>query len=482
MTAQIRPFPPWLSLLFSAIGMVLYVGFCCIAFHNSVLVAKLQNHKLKEDWVAEALHYPVLHDALFFRKAAQELQSVKHDPTVALRLSQIALVKAPAAYESFFVLARQIMARNCCKEQILLLLNEAVRRNPRDPRVFSSAGSLLLRMDGNQADAFFRKALEINPSLAINIYDLLQEQKGTAQDLVSITPKTEQNLLSLAVYLSSKRMKGAELNEVLRELVLMPLNPAQRLVVARTAIKAEAYDVAQAQASAALQESTTELDALKLLAEISLQRKKWDDFQSVTATIRKKYMQAGKEKDLAAFQLGIAERLSQEGHTDQAMEMLSRITDEDRSNAHAYFLMGRIQRKTDLEAATLNLKRAVALRPAEFSYSQQLADLYFKLKRFPEVEQLYAPFLASARHREGAYLGIAYARAAAGDRKSAISILKEAIQKIGKTKGLLFELGTQYENEGQLSLAKEQYEKTLEINPSDKKAQAALLRVQTSAK
>ena len=194
------------------------------------------------------------------------------------------------------------------------------------------------------------------------------------------------------------------------------------------------------------------------------------DWNSAEAAFRKS---ADLDKDNSDALMKLGEVLAEQGHTDEAIAIYQQAVKDHPREASFYILMGELyEAKQDWKKAQDAYQSALEIKPNDPLASNNLAnvmlqtggnvDVAFSLaqtarREMPDSAEV-ADTLGWVYYQKGAY-------------QSAISLLQEAVKLGDKNKapdnpGFHYHLGLAYAKVGQSSLARQELERVLKINPN----------------
>jgi tetratricopeptide (TPR) repeat protein len=452
-------------------GMILL--FLCIygsasylVYYNSRLTRAVKRTGVSNEFLKKAVANHVFFDPVFFREAALKVQSVRHDPDVVRFAFQLSSVKAPAQHGSLLQYGIYTSSTNCCRHQAPTLFREATKRKPQDPSVHLLAGSALLE-SGNKKDAFehFRMSLTIDESRARDVYVFMASRHASVEEMISVTPKRSGSFIALATVLGSGSGRNSkDLDTVWFEVDKLPMDPKQRLAVARAALRVGNTERARIHARHAVQASSTRADAWKLLSEVALKDKNWNEFQEYTESLEQHYGRNGDPEKAASFALESARLFSRAGHA-KTKERIHRVLDRYPNYAPAYIAMASISREVPKEALFF-LRGAVRLQPKNFEYNSKLAKQYLEMSMVSEAEDIYGRFSEDKEFTVSAFLGLASCKRKTGNFYEAISVLQKGLRRSNRSPELLQELGRTYETVGEYRKAAEAYKNLADLTPA----------------
>ena len=152
----------------------------------------------------------------------------------------------------------------------------------------------------------------------------------------------------------------------------------------------------------------------------------------------------------------------------------TRIADVTTSSmeAYDYYLKGReAHEKFYQEEAKQYLEKAVQLDPHFAVAYLYLSHVYAELQRRGDerrdLVRKAKEFSEKATEKERLYILAQYASTIEGDAKKRTQLIKELIDKYPNEKDAHFELGSIYQYRGKFAIAIEEYQKALELAPTD---------------
>jgi tetratricopeptide (TPR) repeat protein len=457
---------PVLFVLLVAFVLV-FTGAAYRVYRSASLSKKINEVATDGELIKQVLKQPDLYEAAFFRKLAERIQFVPHDPGDVQKLFEHAIIRAPADYRNFLSYGIYVSSSKCCRDRAPFYFAEAVRRKSYDLRIYQDAAKFLLA-SGHRKEAFLycKQILARDSSVSADVYRLIERNGGSLEDLIRITPRKGESLISLSAYLSSKKSGSrSQLQRVLLELEAMSMKPEQMVAAARNALKAGNLDWARTQAENAMKHPETQIDASLIVASIYEEEGKWREYEKIAGQIEKRYVIAGDHEKAAAFAFDAAIKLSSMENEEETIERLNRIIKEYPKFAPVYFKMAQLH-KNESEAAESFFRKAIELDPANSNYSVELANHYLEIFMISEAEIIFQRLVHIPRFRTEGYLGLAECKIAAGKPDQAIAILQEAIHNDRRSVPLWRQLAQTYGKAGAYYKAAEAYEQLAALTPS----------------
>src|SRR5262249_16050307 len=146
---------------------------------------------------------------------------------------------------------------------------------PTNPDMHQVAASYYLAISRkDQALPYFRRAIELDPNSAVQLYRLLDQYGADVNTLIGMTPTEPDALIQLARYLHSRTQSpDPPFAKIVAQLSRMNLNSEQQLSVAELALQAGMTEDARRLATEAAGSTTQKIAAYRLLANQALQAK-----------------------------------------------------------------------------------------------------------------------------------------------------------------------------------------------------------------
>ncbi len=331
------------------------------------------------------------------------------------------------------------------------------------------AAAYLLSIDQlKNALPHFRKAIELQPHSAQELYELLVQKGSGFETLSQITPNRADTQLQFAFYLSAKGNAGKqELENILDGLQEMHLKPEQRIATAEIALRAGRIQIAEKQASLALQSNETRVNAFQLLADIAWQQENWREFEKRSAELERFYLQAGEREKAAEYALNTVNRLAPVKTKGETKKNLLKVLNDHPQYAPAYEQMANFSQNESEQVTLYYLKKAVQLAPDRLEYKDRLAQHYLNQSRISEAETIYNELVLSAQGTQIGYLGLSRCSLARNNPLMAIAILEDGLQKSGKSVELYFELGKVFNTIHDYQRAAESYRELSSLSPEN---------------
>ena len=227
-------------LIAALLAAALYGTGCLMVLRAESDLDRAKHPPLEASLVdrAESAVWP--HRPVFYRTIADRVQFYPHDPASVAPMYETTIRKGPADYRNFSAYAFYLVSRNCCSDQVLALLNETVRRCPTNPEMYQVAASYYLAISRkDQALPYFRRAIELDPNSAVQLYRLLDQQGADVNTLIGVTPSEPDALIQLARYLHSRSQSAdPAFARIVAQLSRMNLNSEQQLSAAELALQA----------------------------------------------------------------------------------------------------------------------------------------------------------------------------------------------------------------------------------------------------
>ena len=355
-----------------------------------------------------------------------------------------------------------------------------------------------------QAEASFKKALEINPKFApayLGLADIRQLQGDVSgageflQKAVATSPESAPVQTAWGQYLySQKRFAEAEkayekaiqanpkaaLPHVqLGDLYLLALNrPADAAAAYRASLALNPSDVrasfmlgtallalgktgeGEAQLVQAQGMAPTDMAVRKALADLQLRQGELD---AAMANFHKTLEIA---PNATWAQIGIGDVYRQQKTYDRAISAYRDALNQNPNSVEARTKLGMSEElKGDLPAAEASYKKALALDPKNGVAANNLAWMLGVKARRPKDALPWAQKAVAANPKNANFLDTqGWIMRADGDAAGAAVVLKKAVMLAPQDPGILYHLGVVYQELGNRSLAAESYGKALAMN------------------
>jgi Flp pilus assembly protein TadD len=457
-------------------AVCLYLVLCVILYLRAQEGADIESGPADMTAATSAVKIPFFRFSEYYRGLAEKLPYYPHDPEIVPRLYGSALLKSPADYEIFLSYASYLADKDCCPQKVLHLINESVRRAPTNPRMYRAAAAYLVSTRSlNLSIPFIRKAIELQPSSASELYRLLQQNGAEIPQLFGVTPQSADALIQLSNYLASEqRIPVEKLQELLTKLDTYPLTPHQRIMLGQLALRIGLSSYAENHAKKLLDDPQNRIQALAILAEVSWKKKDlaaWDQF---VLEIEQEYMRQGLKQQAATESFNAAVRLWHSGERAHGRERLLQVAENYPSFPQVYRFLADASRNESKQLELHYLRKAVEIDPANGEFRRDLAIRLTENQEYNDAERMFRELTILPGFEVSGYIGLSYCCKARGDFLQAIRILEEAEKNHAGSEALLMELGAAYLAVGESRKADAAFEKVLLINPENQTAAEAL--------
>ena len=195
---------------------------------------------------------------------ADRLLYGQHDPSEVERLFRKAVLNSPADGRLFLSYGSYLTGRRCCPEQAALLLEEAIRRNPRSLNYYHIAIEAFLQQ-GDQAKAlqYFQEAARLGPQISSELLTLMVRYEANPK-FTDMVPRNPENMQLLLRILATRSFYKSDWIRILREAQIE--DPKESLSLAKQALELREYDIAREYALRALNHPETEPRAKRILS------------------------------------------------------------------------------------------------------------------------------------------------------------------------------------------------------------------------
>jgi tetratricopeptide (TPR) repeat protein len=427
----------------ASVGLLLYLVSCLVVFRDSDFIEGMRGKAVTNSFAERELNISIRHSGNFYREIAERLQFYQHKPETIDQLYKMAFRKAPGDFRIPSSYAYYLVSRNCCKESVVTILDETIKRHPASWKMHRFAAAYLLSIDQLQiALPHFKRTIELQPLTAQELYKLLEQSGAGFKSLSAVTPDRTAAKLQLAFYLAAKGNAGKqELKNVLSDLTAMPLTPQEKLSIAGLALQAGLTELAEKLASSVLQSKENSGNAYQLLANISWEKGNWNEFEKRSTELQKYYLQTGDRNKAAESALETLNRLASVETKEDTKRRLLKLLDVYPHYAPAYERMANFSQTESEEMALYYWKKAVQAAPDNPEYKNQLAQHYLNQSRIREAEAIYREMISSTHDVQTGYLGLSRCSLSKNDPVMAITILEDGLKKSGKSAELFLELG-----------------------------------------
>jgi tetratricopeptide (TPR) repeat protein len=249
-------------------------------------------------------------------------------------------------------------------------------------------------------------------------------------------------MIQLSQYLIQKGKTEGSLVQVLKALSAMNLSGSQRLDLIRSAMNAGDYRLATEQAEIACKREDTKAEAYEYLAEISWRQNNFREFERYVVEAEKSHLEKGQTDRAAKIALEANLRLMQSQERIGSEQKMEGLLQRYPRYAPAYYQMSLLYRDHP-ERRLPYLEKAVDLDSA--AYEKELASAYLQTGKYTEAEEIYKRLVLAGENQQEAYLGWSRCRLAVGNYSGAVEVLKTAMQTVGESAPLLWQLAEVYE-------------------------------------
>lgn len=444
---------------------IAYGAVSLLIYRDRAQLERITNAPIHTTQAQEAIDENLRHSPAYYRELADKLQFYRHDPDHITKLYKLSLTRGPANYESFFSYAYYLVSRNCCRKEVLAMLAETIRRCPTNPRMHRIAATYLIAVEEkDQALPYFKRAMELHPASARELYRLLDENRLDFQLFVEVTPDQPATLIQLADYLSSRGEPArTAFNDVLGRLVKMTMQLPERLALGKLLLRAGWYTAASQQAKYAASDVELAPDSFRLLAEIAWQQRNWADFERYANQAEESYARNGSGKEAAQYALYVANRLG-ESNQGKAKEKVLKILNRYPRFGPAYYQMAVYSRADSNRLMFYYLKKAAELSP---EYKFELASTYLENGQEHEAEQIYAELATHPEFRNKALPGLARCKLRKGDTAGALLFLRQGLQNAPDSPDIIYAIAQIYTTLSDYEHATASYLRYAELTPKD---------------
>jgi Tfp pilus assembly protein PilF len=371
---------------------------------------------------------------------------------------------------------------------------------------FEQGLSALHAKDYVQAEASFKKTLELNPKFAaayLGLADLRQSQGKPAeagvylQKAVAIAPQNTGVQTAWGQFLSSqKRYAEAEKalqravqldpkaplpHELLGDLYLMSLKKPQEAIVAYRAclsvdptnpkasfmlgtalLAVGKTQEAEEQLSKTSEQNPANLAVRKTLADLQLRNAELD----AALASYNKILQIAPNSTFA--QIGIGDVMMQRKDYERASTAYNTALANAPRSTEAQTKLAMVQElKGDNNSAERSYRSALEMDPKNAVAANNLAWLLGVKEQKPKEALLWAQKAVAANPKNANFLDTeGWLAHASGDTATALLVLKKAQALSPQDPGILYHLGILYQETGKLPLANESFSRALAINPT----------------
>lgn len=433
------------------VAFVLYATACFLVYANSRQLQRMEKHSVSEQQAISAERFALLHDSEFFRVLAEKLAYYKHRPETLGRLYSLSLRKAPSSHQAFFSYAYYVSARNCCREQLELLLKETVRRCPTHPKMQRIAATYFLSLNEREkAMPLIQKALDLDPASAPDMFRMLEQNGSDMQTLVRVTPDSVEALIQLAYYLARNKEPSQDaLQKTLMRLNSLQLAPDQRIKVADLAWSAGLKDIARAQSGLASGFEETRAEALAQQAGMLWNDGKHPEAARMAGRAEQAYREQGTMDQAAKYAMEIASLQQNAGEKAEAKQQMLRILNDYPGYAPAHYLMAQYSRAESSELELYYLKKARDLDSDNGEYRKVYARRLLETHHIKEAESEFRDLLDIQGYQAEGYVGLGDCRLESGDTVGAMAILQQAVQRAATSPQIYFQMGQLYVSIGE---------------------------------
>jgi tetratricopeptide (TPR) repeat protein len=453
----------------TTLGLFLYVLGCLLVFKDSDFIEGMRGKAVSNSFAEQQLETSIHHSGNFYREIAERLQFYQHDPEVINELYKVALQKSPADFRIPSSYAYYLVSRNCCKNTVVTLLDETLKRHPASWKMHRFAAAYLLSIHQLQnALPHFKRTIELQPLTGQELYRLLEQSGSGLQSLSAITPDRSAAKLQLAFYLSAKGSAGKEeLKHVLNELSGMSLTAQEKVSTAEISLQTGEIELSEKLASSVLQSKENPTSTFQLLANIAWQQSNWPEFEKRSKELEKFYLQIGERNKAAESALETVNRFASIETKEDMKKRLLKLLDDYPHYAPAYERMANFSQSESEEMSLYYWKKAVQAAPDRSDYKNQLAQHYLNHSRIREAEAIYNEMILSTHDAQTGYLGLSKCSLSKNDPLMAITIIEDGLKKSGKSAELYLELGKISDSIHDYKRAADAYRKFSNLSPDN---------------
>jgi tetratricopeptide (TPR) repeat protein len=357
-------------------------------------------------------------------------------PEDALKQARLAARDNPGDATAFAVLARALTAGGK-QAEAGKALRQGLEIDPENVDLLLRAAEIELRRgEVKKAEELCRQAVKsdpLNPHAAANLAQVLAVVGKTGEAVECATaavklPKAGASEWGVLGYAREKSGNAAGAEEAYRRaLKLRPDTLTSRLRLAalmeKTGRKAEALEEYKQAASRAPRQRGALERALALAGELGRTR----DVLEARLRLARAF-----PRD-AALLAGAAGALERAGQRSEAVEVWKRVLSVEEGNLEARRGLARLWKALGKAgSATLQYKALLQKSPQDPVALEGLAALYVEEGRFKEARGLYETLVAAHPNRAGGRAMLGLVAAELGDRETAVTQLKKAVELDGK--------------------------------------------------
>lgn len=453
-----------LLLLLAIIAAFLYGSACLLIFRGERALSMTKATPLDLSVVdTHKDSFAVLRPD-FYRELADRLQFYPHDPNILPYFYRKAISRGPADYRNFFAYAHYLSGRNCCKSVIKQAVLQTIYRCPTNPNMHRVAAIYFLSSESKKvALPYFRRAIELEPAAAMQLYGLLEQAGIDRQGIIRVTPVEPDPMIRLCHYLQSTDAQK-EFVQCVQQLSKLKLDSGQQLETASLAASAGLVDIATRFSKSASNSGELKIRAIQLLAEQAWKEQKVDSYQKYSSEVENIYLERGNPDEAAQWAMRSAMVFANRSRAE-AVEKLLDVTRRYPHYAPTYAQLASLSGDQSKELQLYYLKKAVQMDPSKYGFRQQLASYYLKESNFEEAEKLFEQLLSNPDTEEAGYLGISRCKVEEGKMMDAIAILEQALNKGASSARIMTELARRYIASGSAEKALPLIKQLMDQNP-----------------
>lgn len=434
---------PLLLLALAIIAALLYGAACLVIFRGERPLSMTKKTPLDASLLSAQGDAFTLLRPDFYRELADHLQYYPHDPNILPALYRKAISHGPADYRNFFSYAHYLSSRNCCKSVVKQTVLQTIYRCPTNPNMYRVAAMYFLSSESKQvALPYFRRAIELEPTAATQLYQLLDQAGIDREQIIRVTPVEPDSMIRLCHYLQATNAQN-ELVQCVKQLSKLKMDSNQQLETAVLASSAGLVDIATQLGKSASSSDDLKIRALQLLADQEWKKQNLDGYQKYSAEVEKIFLEQGKPVEAAQWAIRCALLFTSRSKAEE-IEKLLEVTRRYPQYAPTYAQLASLSSDQSKELQLYYLKKAEQLDPTNDRFRQQLANYYLRQSNFEEAEKLFEQLLANPDTEESAYLGLSRCKVGEGKLPEAIAVLEQALNKGASSPQIMTELVRRY--------------------------------------
>lgn len=350
-----------------------------------------------------------------------------------------AAIKADPAIKGFYKkFAGLLMDKKASEQEILTVLNSAVKANEADEEIYQTLGEIYQnKKDYIKAMDNYQKALQINPKNLENLkaLGLSQVRAGKKNDAII----TYEQFVTMDTSCTNElKILGDLYTDIGKK------------------------DQAMSSYKKYLQKKSDDSKISLLVGNYELGKKNYKDAVKYLEEV------SGKEAESAEFLSNYASasiQINDFAKANELLEEVSKVSPQDPAPVKMLYEIA--VKQNDKSRAAVYLKKYAVLKPTDIEMQKKLGDLLFELKDKPGALAAYGSVLKQDPNAKGFYKNYVSLIKESGTDQQKIQAYSGAIAAGEADVAIIIELGDIYGKQGNHKKALEMYDKAGKIDPKD---------------